>query len=175
VKEENMKRERLIILIGTLVAIIFFYLGFNTWLKNKEEKITPPPVVVKPQPKEVPEQTQPTAPTEKPQETKTVEQKQKVEEKKEVQKEQEKTVEKRIKEEKKKEQTVKKTYIVQVGAFSNMENAQKALKKAKSLGYKGVIVEEGGLYKVRLKVITADIKKDLGPLKSHFGSVLIKR
>lgn len=170
-----MKRERLVVLIGTLVAIIFFYLGFNAWLKNKEEKITPPPVVVKPQPKEIPKQVEPTPPVEKPQESKTVEQKQEVEEKKEAQKEQEKTVEKKIKEEGKKEQTVKKTYIVQVGAFSNMENAQKALKKAKSLGYKGAIVEGGGLYKVRLKIITGDIKKDLGKLKSHFGSVLVKR
>ncbi|SNZ14939.1 SPOR domain-containing protein [Hydrogenobacter hydrogenophilus] len=197
-----MKKERLVVLIGTLVAIIFFYLGFNAWLKNKEEKITPPPVVIKPQPKEIPKQVEPTPPAEKPKEEKSTEQKVKVEEKKELPKEEkkaekfikerikeekepqkkeekvEKAVEEKIKEEKRQEKTTKvksKTYIVQVGAFSSMENAQKALRKAKSLGYKGVIVEEGGLYKVRLKVITADINKDLGKLKSHFGSVLVKR
>ncbi len=192
-----MKKEKLIILIGTLVAVIFFYLGFNTWLKNKEEKIVPPPVVVKPQPKEVP-----TPPAEKPKEEKTTEQEVKVEEKKELPKEEkkaekfikekikeekesqkkeeevEKVVKEKIKEEKRQEKTTKvkaKTYIVQVGAFSKMENAKRALKKAKSLGYKSFIVEEDGFYKVRLKVITADINKDLSKLRSHFGSVIVKR
>jgi DedD protein len=43
-----VKRERLIILLGILIALIFFYFGLNEWLKSKEEQVSPPPVVVKP-------------------------------------------------------------------------------------------------------------------------------
>ncbi|MCX8164575.1 MAG: SPOR domain-containing protein [Aquificaceae bacterium] len=43
-----MKREKLIILLGILMALVFFYLGLNEWLKTKEERIQPPPVTVKP-------------------------------------------------------------------------------------------------------------------------------
>lgn len=175
-----MKRERLVVLLGLLVATIFFYLGLNAWLKNKEEKVIPPPVVIQPKPKEATPQTQtaqpPTPPAEK---TPTSEEKPHEEKKeREAQKVKEEPIAQKIKEEKKivkKEEHKKKTYTVQIGAFSNAENARKALKKAEKLGYKGSIVQEGGLYKVRLKVATADIKKDVSKLKSHFGSVILKR
>ncbi len=56
-----MKKHRTILLLGILVALVFFYFGLNTWMNSqKEEKFVPPPVVkkdiVKPQPKP---QTQP--------------------------------------------------------------------------------------------------------------------
>jgi hypothetical protein len=45
-----MRKERLLILLGILVALIFFYVGLNKWLESKPES-APPPVVVKPTPK----------------------------------------------------------------------------------------------------------------------------
>ncbi|NAZ06637.1 MAG: SPOR domain-containing protein, partial [Thermocrinis sp.] len=42
-----MKKERLLILLGVLVALIFFYVGLNKWLESKPES-APPPVVVRP-------------------------------------------------------------------------------------------------------------------------------
>ncbi|ADO46260.1 Sporulation domain protein [Hydrogenobacter thermophilus TK-6] len=180
-----MKRERLVVLLGILVALVFFYLGLNAWIKNKEEKITPPPVVIQPKPKQTaPPTPPPPEPAQPPAEEKPKEEEKKakkVEEKpivKKVKPAEEKPKEEKRKEEVKrpeKENLKQKTYLVQVGAFSKAENAQKALKKAKDLGYKGSIVEEDGLYKVRLKITTADIGKDVSRLKGQFGSVIIKQ
>jgi DedD protein len=179
-----MKRERLVVLLGILVALVFFYLGLNAWIKNKEEKITPPPVVIQPKPKQTAPPTPPSEPAQPPAEEKPKEEEKKAKEveEKPIAKEIE-PAEKKPKEEKRKEEVKKlekenlkqRTYLVQVGAFSKAENAQKALKKAKDLGYKGSIVEEGGLYKVRLKITTADIRKDVSRLKGQFGSVIIKQ
>ncbi|WP_340690075.1 SPOR domain-containing protein [Hydrogenobacter thermophilus] len=167
-----MKRERLVVLLGILVALVFFYLGLNAWIKNKEEKITPPPVVIQPKPQPTAPPTPPSEPAQPPAEEKPKE------EEKKAKKVEEKPKEEKRKEEVKrpeKENLKQKTYLVQVGAFSKAENAQKALKKAKDLGYKGSIVEEDGLYKVRLKITTADIRKDVSRLKGQFGSVIIKQ
>jgi len=204
-----MKKERLILLLGLFVASVFFYLGLNEWLKSKEEKITPPPVVVKPQTPTQEVET-PTTTEKQPTEIKEQEEKKKTEERpekdviaqrireekkkealeekstseireeeKKAQKPKEDAIAQKIREEKKIEtlkEKPKKIYIVQVGAFSVKENAQKALKKAESLGYRGNIIEEDGLYKVRVKVITSDLREDISKLRSHFGGViLIKR
>ena len=198
-----MRKERLLILLGTLIALIFFYVGLNKWLESKPES-APPPVVVKPTP---PQPAQPISP---PQEEEAKEET-KVEEKKqtppaELQKQKEDLIVQKIREEKTKE--VQKTqesknlttqkqearkeiakqekqaekprgevkeYVIQIGAFSSKENAEKALEKAKSMGYKAEIVSEDKFYKVRVRVKTDDPKKVLAKLKATFGGAIIKQ
>jgi len=198
-----MRKERLLILLGTLIALIFFYVGLNKWLESKPES-APPPVVVRPTP---PQPAQPISP---PQEEKAKEEP-KVEEKKqapppEPKKPKEDLIAQKIQEEKTKE--VQKTpesknltaqrqetrkevakqekqaekpkrevreYVIQIGAFSSKENADRALGKAKSMGYRGEIVNEDNFYKVRVRVKTDDPKKVLAKLKATFGSAIIKQ
>jgi DedD protein len=198
-----MRKERLLILLGTLIALIFFYVGLNKWLESKPES-APPPVVVKPTP---PQPAQPISP---PQEEEAKEET-KVEEKKqtppaELQKQKEDLIAQKIQEEKTKE--VQKTqesknlaaqkqearkevakqekqaekpkkevkeYVIQIGAFSSKENADRALEKAKSMGYKAEIVNEDNFYKVRVRVKTDDPKKVLAKLKATFGGAIIKQ
>lgn len=203
-----MGKERLLILLGTLIALIFFYVGLNKWLESKPES-APPPVVVKPTP---PQLAQPISP---PQEEKAKEEP-KVEEKKqapppEPQKQKEDLIAQRIREEKNKEEKTKevqktqenknltaqkqetreevakrekqaekpkgevKEYVIQIGAFSLKENADRALEKAKSIGYRGEIVSEDNFYKVRVRVKTDDPKKVLARLKATFGGAIIKQ
>jgi DedD protein len=219
-----MRKERLLILLGILIALIFFYVGLNKWLESKPES-APPPVVVRPTPK------QPVQPTTPPKEEKAKEEP-KAEEKKqtpppEPQKQKEDLIAKKIQEEKKKEEKTKevqktsesknltaqkqetrkesekvekakqekiqksmvakqekqaekpkgeiKEYVIQIGAFSSKENADRALEKAKSMGYKGEIVSEDKFYKVRVRVKTDDPKKVLAELKSSFGGAIIKQ
>jgi len=102
-----VKRERLIILLGVLVALVFFYLGLNEWLKTKEEQVQPPPLVVKPSPQkeEAPQVQQTPASTELEPKSKPEKQEEKAQEKQEI-KETSKTKEQdlipqKIKEEKK--------------------------------------------------------------------------
>ena len=208
-----MRKERLLILSGILIALIFFYLGLNKWLESKPES-APPPAVVRPT------SPQPTSP---PQEEKAKEEP-KAEEKKETQKQKEDLIAKKIQEEKKKEEETKgvqktleskkltaqkqetrkesekveeekiqkstvaeqekqaekpkgevKEYVIQIGAFSSKENADRALEKAKSMGYKGEIVSEDKFYKVRVRIKTDDPKKVLAKLKSAFGGAIIKQ
>ncbi|AHE96197.1 sporulation protein [Thermocrinis ruber] len=195
-----MRRERLLILLGTLIALIFFYVGLNKWLESKPES-APPPVVVKPTP------PQPASPQQegKPKEEAKVEEKkqtpppepqkqkedliaQKIQEEKtkEVQKTQERKnltaqkqetreeVAKREKQAEKPKGEVKE-YVIQIGAFSSKENADRALEKAKSMGYRGEIVNEDNFYKVRVRVKTDDPKKVLAKLKATFGGAIIKQ
>ena len=203
-----MKKERLLILLGVLVALIFFYVGLNKWLESKPESASPP-VVVRPTPK------QPAQPTTPPKEEKAKEEP-KAEEKKqtpppEPQKPKEDLIAQKIQEEKNKEEKTKevqktpegknltaqrqetrkevakqekqaekpkgevKEYVIQIGAFSSKENADRALGKAKSMGYKGEIVSEDKFYKVRVRVKTDDPKKVLAKLRSAFGGAIIKQ
>lgn len=216
-----MRKERLLILLGTLVALVFFYVGLNKWLESKPEN-EPPPVVVKPtppqpaspqqqaKPKEeakVEEKKQASSPEQQEQKEdliaqKIQEEKNKEEKTKEAQKTQEsknltaqkqKTQKESEKVEKAKEEKVQKNtvakqekqtekpkrevkeYVIQIGAFSSKENADRALEKAKSMGYRGEIVNEDNFYKVRVRVKTDDPKKVLARLKATFGGAIIKQ
>lgn len=197
-----MRKERLLILLGILVALIFFYVGLNKWLESKPES-TPPPVVVRPTP---PQLAQPTSP---PQEEKAKEEPEAEEKKQtpppEPQKQKEDLIAQKIQEEKTKE--VQKTqegknlttqkqearkevakqekqaekpkgevkeYVIQIGAFSLKENADRALEKAKSMGYKAEIVSEDKFYKVRVRIKTDDPKRFLAELRSAFGGAIVK-
>lgn len=197
-----MKKERLLILSGILVALIFFFVGLNKWLESKPES-APPPVVVRPTPKqpasppqeekakeepkaEEKKQTPPPEPQEDLIAKKIQEEKNKEEKTKEVQKTQEgknlttqkqearKEVAKQEKQAEKPKGEVKE-YVIQIGAFSSKENADRALEKAKSMGYKGEIVSEDKFYKVRVRVKTDDPKKVLAGLRSAFGGAIIKQ
>jgi DedD protein len=198
-----MKKERLLILLGILVALIFFYVGLNEWRESNPES-APSPVVVIPTPpqpaqpisppqeekaKEEPkaeekEQTLPPEP-QKPKED-LIAQKIQEEKTKEVQKTQEgknltaqkqetrKEVAKQEKQAEKPKREVKE-YVIQIGPFSSKEKADRASKKAKSMGYKAEIVREDKLYKVRVRVKTDNPKKVLAELRSAFGSATIKQ
>ncbi len=192
-----MKKERLIILLGILVALVFFYLGLNEWLKTKEEQVQPPPVTVKPSPQkqETPQETPPTSTPEAKQPPKSETEKampQQEQEKKQASEENKKDlIAQKIREEKssrkgtevkpestpqKKEvkTTRLKTYTVQVGAFVNKESAEKQAQKARKMGYKTSIVEEENFYKVKVTVSTDNIEAELRKLKSTFGGAILK-
>lgn len=186
-----MKKERLVILLGTLLALIFFSIGLNQWLKQK----TPaelPPVVVEPKPKPA-EEAQP-----KVEEAKPPVEERKVETKKEdliakkIEEEKKKESKKQMEDEKKQKQSPveqtnnlkaqkvqvekeKKEHVIQIGAFIYKENAEKALSKAENMGYSGEIVSEDKFYKVRVKVRTDNIRAGLNKLKSAFGNAIIIR
>ena len=197
-----MKRERMIILLGTLVSLIFFYIGLNQWL-NRKPKSEPPPVVVNPMPPAGPpqeDQTKVSQPEQPPvaqeEEQKQPPDKQKKEEQRQPQEDQ---IAKKIQEEKKRETEEKKAsdvkrqefahleqkkaptpkaqmkeYTIQIGAFSSKENAEKTLSKAKEMGYTASIVNEDDFYKVRVKVRTDDPNREIAKLRSSFGSAFIK-
>jgi len=192
-----MKKERLVILLGTLLALIFFYIGLNQWLEQKTPAESPP-VVVKPKPKPAeevqPKEVKPMAEEAKPP----------VQGEPRAEKQKEDLIAKKIEEEKKKEskkqmegekkqkqppveqtnnltaqkvqvEKEKKERVIQIGAFISKENAEKALSKAKNMGYSGEIVSEDKFYKVRVKVRTDNIRADLNKLKSAFGNAIIIR
>lgn len=168
-----MKRERLVILLGLLIALIFFYFGLNEWLKSKEEQVKPPPVVIKPAPvqKEALQTVAP-PPVEKPMQEEKKEDLIAKKIKEEVQKPSEKSVVSKPKE------AVNKTlriYMVQVGAFKDKEKAERVAEKAKKMGYSVKIVEEDYFYKVRLVVHTDNIESELNKLRKSFGSAIIKQ
>ena len=192
-----MKKERLVILLGTLLALIFFYIGLNQWLEQKTPAESPP-VVVKPKPKPTeevqPKEVKPMAEEAKPP----------VQGEPRAEKQKEDLIAKKIEEEKKKEskkqmegekkqkqppveqtnnltaqkvqvEKEKKERVIQIGAFISKENAEKALSKAKNMGYSGEIVSEDKFYKVRVKVRTDNIRAELNKLKSAFGNAIIIR
>ena len=193
-----MTKETLLILLGILAASISFKVGLNKWLESKPESV-PPPVVVRPNP------PQPVQLISSPQEEKakgepkaeekkeTQKQKEgliakntKEKKTKEVQKTQgsknltaqKRTTRKEVAKQKKQAEKPKrevKEYVIQIGTFSSKEKADRALKKAKSMGYRAEIVREGKLYKVRVRVKTDNPKKVLARLRSAFGSATIKQ
>jgi len=192
-----MKKERLVILLGTLLALIFFYIGLNQWLEQKTPAESPP-VVVKPKPKPAeevqPKEVKPMAEEAKPPvqgEPRAEKQKEDLIAKK-IEEEKKKESKKQMEGEKKQKQppveqtnnlTVqkvqvekeKKERVIQIGAFISKENAEKALSKAKNMGYSGEIVSEDKFYKVRVKVRTDNIRAELNKLKSAFGNAIIIR
>ncbi len=192
-----MKRERLIILLGVLVALVFFYLGLNEWLKTKEEQAQPLPIVVKPSPQKQ-QEAQPQAPSPAPAKE-TPPSLEKKPEVKEAPKSKEKDlIAQKIKEEKKTEkpeikekkeaekpQEAKKvekakkaplkTYTVQIGAFKSKDGADKVAERARRMGYRVNIVEEDNFYKVRISLGTENIKDELKKLRAAFGGAILKQ
>ncbi|MCS7262761.1 MAG: SPOR domain-containing protein [Aquificaceae bacterium] len=173
-----MRKERLAILVGLMLALVFFYLGLREWLKSKEGTAQPPPLVIKPAPTEKPA---PTAETPPAQVAPTQEAEKQTQETK-----QEDLIAQKIREERKKavqetpraralEKRELKTYTVQVGAFRDKGKAEKVLEKAKSMGYQVSIVEEDNFYKVRLTLETDDIRSEMSKLRKAFGGAILKQ
>ncbi|MDW8434451.1 MAG: SPOR domain-containing protein [Aquificaceae bacterium] len=188
-----MKREKMVILLGVFVALVFFYLGLNEWLSSKTEKVQAPPVIVKPAlpDKAVTEAVKP--PTQPPKEgikgneqglpredkKDALAQKIKEEKVKEEKRKEEKTEKEKIEQKKDapkvKEDKEAKTYTVQVGAFKEKERAIKVMEKAKSMGYQVTLVEEDKFYKVRLTVHTGNLQAELSKLRKTFGGAILKK
>ncbi len=164
-----MKGYRIVLLIGVLVALIFFYLGLNEWINSNKASINPPPIVYK-------ERTEKEIRREiansirergKPSE----------EEKVKKTKNEERKV-KSVKTEKNKKTLNKKIIkykIIQIGAFSKEKNAKVAMKKASAMGYKVTMVKEDGFYKVRVYVNEDKYKDEFKKLKSMFGGAIVIR
>lgn len=171
-----MKRERLIVLLGVLVALVFFYLGLNEWMKSKEEKTQPPPVVVNPPavPPPPPPAVQPPAPPAQEQVQPPPEKREQDQIAQKIKEELKEEKKERPEERKRVVKAPQKTYTVQIGAFINREGAEKVASKARRLGYRVSIVEEDNFYKVRLSVTTSDIQSELAKLRSIFGGAILK-
>ncbi|MFN3599339.1 MAG: SPOR domain-containing protein [Aquificaceae bacterium] len=170
-----MKKERLILLLGVLIALIFFYLGLNQWLKTKEE-VQPPPLVVETAPKSTSEGV---PKTEAPkQEEKTIQkpsEKDLIAEKISEEKREEKVVKEAQTPQEEKPKMEKKVHTVQVGAFLDKEKAQKVAERAKKMGYSVNMVEEDNFYKVRLKIVSEDINSEMKKLRDIFGGAILIR
>lgn len=179
-----MKKGKLTIFLGILITLVFFYLGFKEWMKSKEEKVQPPPVVVRPAqpesrlietpPPPPPVQEQPQV---QPEQTPPQKDQNQIAQKIREETEEEKREEKKKKPEEKDKKTAKapeRTYTVQVGAFVNKEGAERVASRARKMGYKVTIVEEDNFYKVRLLVTTCDIQSELTKLRSIFGGAILK-
>ncbi len=196
-----MKRERLIILLGVFVALVFFYLGLNEWLKTKGDNVQPPLLVVKPTPQreEAPQPQQPPASAELEPKAEVKKQEEKQEIKETPKTKEQDVIAQKIREEKRIEPSQKakekranekprevresrevakatlKTYTVQIGAFVNEEGAKKTAERARKMGYRVNIVEEDNFYKVRILVKTDDIDSELRKLRGIFGGAIIKQ
>ncbi len=158
-----MKGYRIVLLVGLLVALVFFYLGLNEWIYSNKPTANPPPIVYKERRKE--EMRRELADNIKLKEEK---------EKKEEQKKQ-KIVKNPNKPEKKKTKKAKRIKIIQVGAFSKEKNAKVALKKIANMGYTAIILREDGFFKVRVKIEEDKLKDALTKLRKVFGNVIIIR
>jgi len=61
-KLQGLQKHRLVLLLGILVALVFFYFGVNTWMESQQKKVAPPPVVRSKPPVEIKRQTKPIKP-----------------------------------------------------------------------------------------------------------------
>ena len=171
-------RHRLVLLLGILVALTFFYLGVNTWMSAQEKRATPPPIVsskpaVAPPPKPTPNlNPKPADETPKPRvikpshplsETPT----------ERVEKPKEEIKEKANKSPQEQTQKKLKEYIVQIGAFKLKKNADARLKLAKEKGFEVFMIEEDGLYKVRVRVEAKSSLSALRETRNRLGSAFI--
>ncbi len=191
-----MKKHRLILLLGILVALIFFYLGINTWVESQQKVIsTPPPVVGTKPPAEIKKEAKPVKPEEPKQEQEDAQlaklpaaESAKVQEGPEPKKDTQITQQEGAKAGKEEAKEVKKTpkkpekppkelkkepknlreYILQIGAFRNRSYAERTLKTARKKGYRAFLVQEEGLYKVRVKVSSPNLRKALKHVRKDF-------
>ncbi len=206
-----MKKHRLVLLLGILVALVFFYFGLNTWMESQQQKISPPPVAqfrppvevrkpsepVKPKvpepaptPTPVGEKPQEIAKLPKPQEETPKQERGRPEDKGDKLQHKEptqKVTREKTKEEKKvakRSSPVKKpalnralkSFTLQIGAFKSKDNARRLVARAKHIGYRAFIVEEGGLYKVRIKVKASSLIGALKKARKDFrGAFAVKR
>ncbi len=164
-----MKGYRIVLLVGLLVALVFFYLGLNEWIYSNKPIANPPPIVYKERSKE--EMRKELAERIKLKE----ENKEKEEQKKQNIVKSTKKPEKNKINRTTNKIKAKKTKIIQVGAFSREKNAKVALKKIANMGYTAIILREDGFFKVRVKVEEDRFKDAITKLRKVFGNVIIIR
>jgi len=198
---QKLQKHRLILLLGILVALLFFYLGVNTWMETQQRRTAPPPVVrAKP-----PVQTKPEAKQVKPQTPKTPQTQRQQPQKPPVKKAEQPKKQKEVRVAEKKTpkptraQTVQKTptakqpptkkplqaragkktplkeFVAQIGAFKVKSNAERNLRVAKQKGFTAFIVEEDGLYKVRVRFKAQDLRTALRKVRKTFEGAFIVR
>jgi DedD protein len=174
-----MQRHRLALLLGVLVALVFFYLGINTWMESQRMKAAPPPVVRAKPPVQTTPQTEPLKPVEPVvlRNPEPVSQNSPGEERAEGNPEEEEIKEPKEepKEEKPKRKGDLKDFVFQIGAFKKKENAQKRLQRAKESGFDAFLIEEEGLYKVRVRVKAEDLKGAISKVRKSFKSAFVVR
>ncbi len=61
-KLQGLQKHRLVLLLGILVALVFFYFGVNTWMESQEKRVAPPPVVRSKPPVQIKRQAKPIKP-----------------------------------------------------------------------------------------------------------------
>lgn len=179
-----MKRHRLILLSGILVALIFFFLGVKNWMGSQEQTVPPPvvrstpPVQVSPpapttQPKPTEQQKEEKPETKVAQTTPKGEQKPKQEGVEEGKKPKPKVEQKTKGKVEKEKREAEHNYVVQIGAFKSEERAKGVLKLAKDKGFTAFLIEENGFYKVRVRVKAQDIASALGKVRGEFKSAFL--
>ena len=221
---KKIYRHRLALLLGLLIALVFFYLGVNKWIETQQSVATAPPSIVRakepvqikedsdtvtPEAEEVEEETgevtvdlQPAGavqtvattetPTPRPQQTQPEQSPAKDQpETQEPQKPKELTREKKPPEsgrapEAKKEEVIQeepkiiirkaeKEFIVQIGAFKERNNARKLSKEAQGKGFESFVIEEEGLFKVRVRVMAGSAKEAVSNVRSAYrGAFIVK-
>jgi len=167
-------RHRLVLLLGILVALTFFYLGINTWMSAQEKRATPPPIVsskpaIAPAPKPA---LKPADETPKPRVIKLSHSPSEPS-KKRIEKPKEEIKEKANKPAQEQTQKKLKEYIVQIGAFKLKKNADARLKLAKEKGFEVFMIEEDGLYKVRVRVEAKSSLSALRETRNRLGSAFV--
>ena len=221
---KKIYRHRLALLLGLLIALVFFYLGVNKWIETQQSVATAPPSIVRakepvqikeetdtvtPEAEEIEEETgevtvdlppagtvQTVATTEtppsQPQQTEIQQSPQQNQPKKEEpQKPHDLTQEKKPAEsgktqETKKEEVIQeepkiiirkaeREFIVQIGAFKERNNARKLSKEAQSKGFESFVIEEEGLFKVRVRVLAGNAREAVQNVRSSYrGAFIVK-
>ncbi|MDQ7083387.1 MAG: SPOR domain-containing protein [Aquificota bacterium] len=180
-----MQRHRLALLLGILVALVFFYLGLNTWMESQQMKVSPPPVVRAKPPVQTIQRVETVKPEEPKPEEKRVAPPESLEakagnphpDKPEADSEPGKGNPERKEEAKAEpaESKALKDFVVQIGAFKDRKNAESRLKKAKERGYDAFIIEEEGLYKVRVRVKASSVSGAVSEVKRNFKGAFVVR
>ncbi|WP_457601449.1 SPOR domain-containing protein [Hydrogenivirga sp.] len=61
-KLQGLQKHRLVLLLGILVALVFFYFGVNTWMESQQKQVAPPPVVRSKPPVQIKREAKPIKP-----------------------------------------------------------------------------------------------------------------
>ncbi len=219
---KKIYRHRLALLLGLLIALVFFYLGVNKWIETQQSVATAPPSIVRakepvqikeetdtvtPEAEEIEEETgevtvdlpppgavQTVATTESPQtqqqetqQTPTQNQPKEEEPKKPADQNQDKKPADAGKApDTKKEQVIQeepkiiirkaeKEFILQIGAFRERNNARKLSKEAQGKGFESFVIEEEGLFKVRVRVLAGSAREAVKNVRSSYrGAFIVK-
>ena len=214
---KKIYRHRLALLLGILIAIVFFYLGVNKWIETQQSMATAPPSIARAkEPIQIKREAEPVNP-----ETEEIEEEtgevtvalpempavqasptsENVQQESEVKGKQESTTsfnndinpnnnkrtEKRTISQINSEQEViqkepkiiirkpKKEFIIQIGAFKERKNARKISEDARRKGFDSFVIEEEGLFKVRVRISASSAIEAVKSVRtSYSGAFVVK-